>query len=78
MVRLTILDNRRHCLILTTNDFKNIGELKSFVNEHIEAVIPELLLLITNELNKDVGFFQATPYGFEAVDFNEKILSDKM
>lgn len=78
MVRLTILDNRRHCLILTTDNFPSISELKDFVNQHIVGLIPELLLLITNEKNKDLGFFQATPYGFEAVDFKERIIGDKI
>ena len=77
MNRITIFDNKRKSLILTTPPFSSIDTLVLWANTFIMGICPDLLLLITDEKNKDVGFLRPTPNGYVADRLERNIYGTK-
>jgi len=64
--RITIFDNKRKCLILTTPPFPSMKEMVLWANTFIMGICPDLVLFITNDKNVDVGILTPTPHGYVA------------
>ena len=65
-VRLTIFDELRKSLILTTPPFRSIDAMVHWANTFIFGISPALKLLITNDKNVDIGYIKPTDNGYIA------------
>lgn len=70
-LRVTIFDKKRGSLILTTPPFPSIEHINIWVNTFVMAMCPELVLLVTNNKNVDIGYFTNTPNGFVFTDYQK-------
>ncbi len=73
-LRITIFDYLRKSLILTTPPFRSIDAMVAWANTFIRGISPALVLFITNEKNKDVGYLKPTPNGYIASELERSIM----
>ena len=71
-IRLTIFDNLRKSLILTTRPFRSINAMVAWANTFIMGISPALVLLITDDKNVDIGYLKPTPNGYVASEMERK------
>lgn len=51
---------------MTTPPFNSLDNLVLWANTFIMGICPDLMLFITDEKNRDVGFLRPTPNGYIA------------
>jgi len=75
-LRITIFDYLRKSLILTTPPFRSIDAMVAWANTFILGISPALVLLITNEKNKDVGYLKPTSNGYIASELERSMYGE--